>query len=530
MNTPPYSVVVPTVGRPQLLRCLRALATSTTTGPAPQRVIVVDDRTAAAPPLSTASVPELSDLTELVELRSGGRGPAAARNTGWVVARTPWVVFLDDDVEVTHSWRDDLAADLAGASPDVGGVQGRIDVPLPRDRRPTDNERGTAGLAGSRWITADMAYRRAALERVRGFDERFRRAYREDADIALRVEAAGYWLVRGGRRTVHPVRPARWWASVRAQAGNADDALMRVLHGEGWRRRAGAPAGRRSRHLAISAAGLSALALAASGRGKLAACTALGGSVGIAELAAARVRPGPGGLREVAAMLATSVAIPPAAAYHWTSGLVRHRDQPPWQDVSPWPPPRAVLFDRDGTLVHDVAYNGDPQRVRPVPGARDVLDRLRDAGIAVGVVSNQSGVARGLLTEDGVGAVNRRVEELLGPFGAWAWCPHGPADGCGCRKPAAGLVLEAARRLGVAAHECFVVGDIGGDMAAARAAGARCVLVPTPQTRRREMRGVRIAASLTEAVTPVLTARLAERAARGDALAETPRQPSGGAA
>jgi histidinol-phosphate phosphatase family protein len=149
--------------------------------------------------------------------------------------------------------------------------------------------------------------------------------------------------------------------------------------------------------------------------------------------------------------------------------------------------PRAVLFDRDGTLVVDVPYNGDPGRVTPMPGAREALDRLRAAGVALGVVSNQSGVARGLLTPDDVEAVNARVEELLGPFGTWAVCPHGPDDGCACRKPQPGLVLRTAAALGVAPSRCVVVGDIGADVAAAGAAGARAILVPTAVTRPEEV-------------------------------------------
>ncbi|GAA4820754.1 hypothetical protein GCM10023201_02810 [Actinomycetospora corticicola] len=148
---------------------------------------------------------------------------------------------------------------------------------------------------------------------------------------------------------------------------------------------------------------------------------------------------------------------------------------------------RAVLFDRDGTLVHDVPYNGDPALVAPVDTARPALDRLRAAGLGTGVVSNQSGIARGVLTPAQVDAVNARVEELLGPIGVWAWCPHGPDDGCACRKPAPGLVLDAAHRLGVAPEECAVIGDIAADVGAAAAAGARSVLVPTPVTRREEV-------------------------------------------
>ena len=145
-------------------------------------------------------------------------------------------------------------------------------------------------------------------------------------------------------------------------------------------------------------------------------------------------------------------------------------------------PPAAVLFDRDGTLVVDVPYCADPALVTPVPAARPALALLRAAGIPIGVVTNQSGIARGLLRRGQVDAVNRRVDELLGPFDVWQLCPHGPDDGCACRKPAPGMVLAAAERFGVAPEDVAVVGDIGADVGAARAAGARSVLVPTPVT------------------------------------------------
>lgn len=170
----------------------------------------------------------------------------------------------------------------------------------------------------------------------------------------------------------------------------------------------------------------------------------------------------------------------------------------------------AVLFDRDGTLVVDVPYNGDPDRVEPVPGARDALDALRAAGVATALVSNQSGIARGLLTPAQVDAVNARVEELLGPLGPVLYCPHGPQDGCGCRKPEPGLVTGAAAALGVDPARCVVVGDIGADVDAAVAAGARAVLVPTPVTRAEEVDrarrtpGVAVVDDLAHAVSGVL--------------------------
>jgi histidinol-phosphate phosphatase family protein len=167
--------------------------------------------------------------------------------------------------------------------------------------------------------------------------------------------------------------------------------------------------------------------------------------------------------------------------------------------------PAAVLFDRDGTLVEDVPYNGDPDRVRPLPGARPALDLLRAAGIATGVVSNQSGVGRGLLTDTQVRRVNERADALLGGLGTWVYCPHTPEDGCECRKPRPGLVIEAARRLGVAPADCVLIGDIEADVLAARTAGARGVLVPNAATRPEEIETApRTAPDLLTAVRELL--------------------------
>ncbi|MDM7991221.1 HAD-IIIA family hydrolase [Arthrobacter sp. zg-Y877] len=158
-------------------------------------------------------------------------------------------------------------------------------------------------------------------------------------------------------------------------------------------------------------------------------------------------------------------------------------------------PPRAVLFDRDGTLVVDVPYNADPALVQPLPGAAEVLDRLRRQGVRVGVVTNQSGIGRGMLTAAQVERVNAAVENLLGPFDVWELCPHAPGYGCICRKPRPGMVLRAARRLGLDPVEVAVIGDIGADMRAAAAAGSRGVLVPTAVTRAEETAAAPLVAS-----------------------------------
>lgn len=172
------------------------------------------------------------------------------------------------------------------------------------------------------------------------------------------------------------------------------------------------------------------------------------------------------------------------------------------------PRPRAVLFDRDGTLVHDVPYNGDPGRVRPMPGAREAVASLRAHGFRLGVVTNQSGVGRGLITAADAAAVNAAVDTLLGPFDVWEVCPHPPEDGCRCRKPAPGLVLAAAARLGVRPADAVVVGDIAADVMAARNAGARAVLVPNAATTLSELTApTRVAASLTAAADLIRSGR-----------------------
>jgi histidinol-phosphate phosphatase family protein len=209
----------------------------------------------------------------------------------------------------------------------------------------------------------------------------------------------------------------------------------------------------------------------------------------------------------VTTMLATSAVVPAAATYHHLRGRARARVLVRDRSLAPRPVPRpdAVLLDRDGTLVVDVPYNTDPQRVVPMAGAHRALERLRAARVRIGVVSNQSGIARGLLTAEQLAAVNARVERLLGPLGPWLICPHGPEDRCACRKPQPGLVLEAAARLGVAPERCAVIGDIGSDVQAARAAGARAVLVPNERTRAEEIAAApETAANLEEAVELLL--------------------------
>lgn len=156
----------------------------------------------------------------------------------------------------------------------------------------------------------------------------------------------------------------------------------------------------------------------------------------------------------------------------------------------------AILFDRDHTLtVDDPPYNGDPQAVREYPGAKSAVDKAKSAGLKVGVLTNQAGIAPGLLRHEQVRDVNARVDELIGPFDTWQYCPHAPVDECSCRKPAPGMVLKASDELQVPVHEIAVTGALG-------------VLVITDRTLDSDLRRCRhVAANVEAAVDWVLAQR-----------------------
>jgi HAD superfamily hydrolase (TIGR01662 family) len=494
-----FAVVIPTIGRPGLAE----LVTAVDGEPAPSCIVVADDRRDA-----TSALDLPATAAPLIVVRTHGRGPAAARNAGWQAAHADWIAFLDDDVAVPVDWCRRLVEDVEDLPDHVAASQAWIYVPSPEGRRPTDAERRILGLSGALWITADMAYRRAALVQTDGFDERFPRAFREDSDLALRTVRSGYGIAWGERVTTHPLAPATSWRnSLKDQAGNADNALMRAKYGRRWRSLIGTTPGRTGRHLFTTAAAATTLvagALSLSKRrgmrpstssGYISAAAALGWAGLTTEFAVRRILPGPRTAQEISTVVVTSVLIPPLAVAHRLRGevLVRLGGRGALRVSGA---PRAVLFDRDGTLIKDVPYLADPQRVRPMPGVRRTLNRLRRQGVAVGVVSNQSGVARGLIHPEELARVNARVESLLGPFDTWQVCPHAPAAGCRCRKPEPGLVIAAAQELGLAPQECLMIGDIGSDVDAALAAGARAVLVPTRHTKAGEIDHAQLVAAV----------------------------------
>ena len=151
---------------------------------------------------------------------------------------------------------------------------------------------------------------------------------------------------------------------------------------------------------------------------------------------------------------------------------------------------RAVFLDRDGTIIEEVGYLDRPERVELFPWTIDAVRVLNRAGLAVVLVSNQSGVARGFFTEAVVDAVHQRMADLLNEGGAridaYYYCPHHPdgkvpryAQPCDCRKPGRGLVDRAVQELGIDPAKSFVVGDRWLDVALGRAVGAQSVLVRT---------------------------------------------------
>jgi histidinol-phosphate phosphatase family protein len=143
---------------------------------------------------------------------------------------------------------------------------------------------------------------------------------------------------------------------------------------------------------------------------------------------------------------------------------------------------RAVFVDKDGTLIHNVPYNVDPDLVRLTPCALEGLSALRSAGFAIVVVSNQPGVAHGFFPASALQDVERRLSDLLGAAGVpllgFYFCPHAIGS-CTCRKPAPGMLEDAAREHGLDLPASWMVGDVLDDVEAGRSAGCRTVLLDT---------------------------------------------------
>ena len=144
---------------------------------------------------------------------------------------------------------------------------------------------------------------------------------------------------------------------------------------------------------------------------------------------------------------------------------------------------RFVLLDRDGTINEEVGYVLRPDELRLIPGAADALRELRDLGLGLVVLTNQSPIGRGMLSVDELGAIHARLSELLAADGVTLdgieVCPHRPDEGCACRKPGTLMVERAAASLGFDPAGSWIVGDHGSYLRLGRAVGARTILVRT---------------------------------------------------
>jgi histidinol-phosphate phosphatase family protein len=147
------------------------------------------------------------------------------------------------------------------------------------------------------------------------------------------------------------------------------------------------------------------------------------------------------------------------------------------------PPGTAVFVDRDGTLNHDNGYVTSPEQLVVFPGVAKAIARLNHYGVKVILVTNQSAVGRGLMTSQVLSDIHERLAALIKPYGAALdaifTCPHHPQEGCGCRKPKAGLIYQAVDRFSLDLASCFLVGDKRSDMEAAHKVGIPGVLVMT---------------------------------------------------
>lgn len=150
----------------------------------------------------------------------------------------------------------------------------------------------------------------------------------------------------------------------------------------------------------------------------------------------------------------------------------------------------AVFIDRDGTINVDIDFLISPSQIQLIPRSAEAIRDLNDLHVPVIVITNQSGVARGLLSEDDLHSIHRRMDEMLNPFGAtiqdYYHCPHHPTEGidrykkeCDCRKPKPGMLTDAQKKYGLDLKHSYVIGDKSVDMKAGKSVGATTIQVAT---------------------------------------------------
>ena len=319
MSTPQISVVVPTYKRPQLLKaCVEKLLRQTLPADGYEVVVADDGDSQATRALVEDMARQSAVALRYVPVREK-HGPSAARNTGWRSARAELIAFTDDDCLPDHDW---LANGLRALNNGADAVWGRIVMPVPAV--PTDYEKDASNLAHAEFVTANCFCRRALLERVGGFDERFRLAWREDSDLFFNFLELGVAISHEPLAlVVHPIRRASWGVSLSQQRKVVFDALLYRKHPQLFRRkiRSQPPwhyyASVLSMFLAILAAG--------AGAERLALLFAALWLLMTARFFLHRMNGTARTASHVAEMLVTSVLIPPLALFwHWV-GVWRFR-------------------------------------------------------------------------------------------------------------------------------------------------------------------------------------------------------------
>jgi GT2 family glycosyltransferase len=321
------SIVVPTCRRPELLsHCMASLLLQRFDA-SRFEIVVVDD----APCSSTRNVVDdwaavaATTGPAITYIASGGpHGPAAARNRGWRAARGAIIAFTDDDTIAGTDW---LLQGLRAFAPDVQAVWGRIEMPLSTRRAlSTDYERDAKNLESAEFVTANCFCRRHVLQEIGGFDERFRVAWREDADLYFRLLGRDGRIVHAPAALItHPIRPASWGVSLRQQKKILFDALLYKKHPALYRRKIRAAA--RTDYYLIVGALLSAIVALALQRAVPAALAGALWLVLSARFCLQRLAPTIKTPAHIAEMIVTSALIPPLAVFWRLIGAIKFRSR-----------------------------------------------------------------------------------------------------------------------------------------------------------------------------------------------------------
>ncbi len=314
------SVVIPTYKRPDLLaRCLDAVLAQSIDADRFEVVVIDDGASVETEAVVRERQRRNRGPTLHYRATEGRQGPAVARNRGWRAARGRIIAFTDDDTVPDVDW---IAEGVRALVAPAVAVHGRIVVPTPE--LPTDYERNTRGLERAGFVTANCLVLRSALEAIGGFDERFRRAWREDSDLYFSlIEQVGPVVPAPKAVVVHPIRPARRGECLRQHANLIFDALLYKKHPKMYRRLIGAyaPIGY---YVAVTASAVAVIALGAGAR-TTALTSALLALLPIVHLAYRRLRGTSPRAADRLEVLATSVAIPFVALYWRLRGAWRFR-------------------------------------------------------------------------------------------------------------------------------------------------------------------------------------------------------------